>query len=183
MSRYHSVRPRKHKHKHHQVPQPAAPAQPTEAEAEKYLHVQLEKARTELYKLNNGDVLDEAIARWKRMLAIYDREAEVVHNGEPGKLHRWTVSPSMALRAEKHLEGLLNRRDKLLNECHTEAHKIVTDLYARHALRPDSGQAKDDALCPPKQTPATRAESEATNPNSAADAIEGGTAAPPSIAA
>jgi hypothetical protein len=157
MSRFHPVRPKKDKHAH-RAPQPAAPAQPTPSQADKVALERVEQARSELYKLHNGDVLDASIARWKRMLAIYDREAEVVFSSDMSKPHRWTVSPAMALRAEKHLEGLLQRQAELLDECHAQAHQIVSDYYARQAASAGSKQADADSLCPPKQTPAPGAD-------------------------
>jgi hypothetical protein len=172
MSRYHSVRPKKHKHKRNHAPQPAAPAQPTPpampsyAQAEKMMLEQLEKARTELYKLRNGDVLDASIARWKRMLAIYDREAEIVFAGDMSRPHRWTVSPAMALRAEKHLESLLQRQSALLDQCHADAGKIVSEHYA--ALE------KAESLCPPKHTPAPEADSGADETPTSNVSNEGG---------
>ena len=166
MSRYHPVRPRKDKEHpasaeasdyakamsdesagRQQVPQPAAPAQPSHADAEKLMHERLAHARAELYKLRNGDALDASIARWKRTLELYDRETAAALNEDPAKPHRWTVSPSMALRAEKHLQGLLAKQAELMDECHAKAHEIVTGLYARGA--------EDELLCPPKQTPAS----------------------------
>jgi hypothetical protein len=180
MSRFHSVRPKKHKHKRNHGPQPAAPAQPmppampSYAQAEKMMLEQLEKARAELYKLRNGDVLDASIARWKRMLAIYDREAEIVLNSDMSRPHRWTVSPAMALRAEKHLESLLQRQSELLDQCHADAGKIVSEHYA--ALE------KAEALCPPKQTPAPEAGFEPDETVTSDVSNEGG-AAPPPIAA
>ena len=125
----------------------------TAAEAEKYILERVGKARAELYRLRNGDVLDESIARWKRTLAIHDREAAAVLSEDPAKPHRWTVSPSMALRAEKHLEGLLQRQAELLDGCHKDAHQIVADLY-EHA---GPGQAEGESLCPPKENPLPQA--------------------------
>jgi hypothetical protein len=170
---------KKLRNKHREVPTSAAPTQsqpapgmPTEPELEQQLHQRIEKARAELYKLRNGEFIDQSIARWQRMLRIYDREAEALEATPPEKQHRWTISPSMALRAETRLEKLLAQQEQLLDECHAEAAKIVKTIYER--------QMKGDPLCPPKQTPATGAESEAVMDG---PATEGGRAESPPIAA
>jgi len=144
---------------------------PSYEQAEKHMLQQLEKARTELYKLRNGDTLDTSIARWKRNLAIHDKEAEAVANSDMSKPHRWTVSPAMALRAEKHLESLLQRQSDLMDQCHTDAHKIVTDMYARR-------EAEARSLCPPKQTPAPQAGSQPPQTPTSNPSNEGGDSPP-----
>jgi hypothetical protein len=165
MSRFHPVRPKKDKHKRSNAPQSAVPTQPpampSYEQAQKVMLDQLEKARAELYKMRNGDVLDASIARWKRNLAIHDREAEAVQNSDMSKPHRWTVSPAMALRAEKHLETLLQRQSELMDECHKDAHQIVTEIYAEKEREAQRAVREGSSLCPPKQTPVPGTGSEA----------------------
>jgi hypothetical protein len=137
------------------LPTPAAPAQPdmSHAQFDKQVNDRIETARLELYRLRHGDILDKSIERWQRTLRIYDREAEALEAKPPEKQHRWTISPSMALRAEVRLEKLLAQQEQLLDECHAEAARIVQDYYEQ--------QMEAASLCPPKETPAPMAESEA----------------------
>jgi hypothetical protein len=154
MSRYHPVRPKKQT----QQEQAAAPAaaeaapMPTEAQMERVARERLKKAADEIYRMRGGDALDASIARWTRTLQLYDREQEVVGKKEPGEGHRWTVSPSIAFRADNHLHGLIARREALEIECWAEARKIIAELISDPA-------AIMNSLCPPKQTdPATEAD-------------------------
>jgi hypothetical protein len=124
--------------------------------------------------MRNGDVLDASIARWKRNLAIHDREAEAVQNSDMSKPHRWTVSPAMALRAEKHLESLLQRQSELMDECHKDAHQIVTEIYAEKEREAQRAVQEGSSLCPPKQTPAPQAGFEAAEAATSNPSNEGG---------
>jgi hypothetical protein len=145
MSRFHSVRPKKHKHEHRQVPQPAAPAQsiPTEAQQEEFARAKLKQMADEVYRERNGLELDASIARWKRMLELYDREMEAVSKEDGSKQHRWTVSPSIAFRADERLGKLLSLREKLKAECIQEAREIMQHFMQHY--NPETG-----SLCPPK---------------------------------
>jgi hypothetical protein len=172
MSRYHPVRTKQNK-QHHQVPQPAAPAQspmPTEAQMEQMARGRLQAAFEEIYKLRNGAALDASIARWTKMLELYDREQAALEKEDGSKQHRWTVSPSIAFRTDKHLHELLERREKLQAECWAEAKNIVRQFIQ------DYGPG-NSSLCPPKQTePAPKGNPQPTQ-------TEGATAEPDPIAA
>lgn len=156
MSRYHSVRP---KPKHHEVPTPAAPAQPASGQApapaqSEHVRARMLAATDALYKDRGGVELDASIARFKKLLAIHDRELEVVTASDFSKPHRWTVSPSIALRVDKLLHDLLDRREQLLADCL---------MHVKQALAQIDAAAGQDSLCPPKWTePAPEAASSAT---------------------
>jgi len=151
MSRYHPVRP-KPNHKHHQVPTPAAPAQSKETADAKALNARIEAGAAEAYRYRNGLELEASIARAKKLLAIYDRELEVVAKGNGDKQHRWTISPSIAFRYDKLLHELLQRRERLMAECYFGAKEVVTE---------EAAGEKADSLCPPKSPePANQAESQ-----------------------
>jgi hypothetical protein len=150
MSRYHPVRPKQPKHEAGAPPE-AAPM-PTEAQMEAVARERYHAVFDQVYKLRDGDALEASIARWKQTLELYDQEREAV-KAKKGENHRWTVSPTIALRIDMHLAKLLERREQLKMECHAEAR----DILARYMQ--DNGP-KDDSLCQPKQAePATRAAS------------------------
>ncbi len=139
MARYHSVRP-----KHHSIPSPAAPAQPKAAQTrEQDLATQnLQLAADEIYAARNGLELDASIARWKKLLAIHDRELEVVAASDGSKPHRWTISPSIAFRVDKLLRELLDNQLQLKAECRAQALQVLSELMRQQA---------SDSLCPPKR--------------------------------
>ncbi|MBK9975524.1 MAG: hypothetical protein IPP14_12205 [Planctomycetes bacterium] len=168
MARYHSVRP-----KHHSIPSPAAPAQPKPAQTrEQDLATQnLQLAADEIYAARNGLELDASIARWKKLLAIHDRELEVVAASDGSKPHRWTISPSIAFRVDKLLRELLDNQLQLKAECRAQALQILSELMRQQA---------SDSLCPPKRPepapeaatqPPARAEKTATPAQAPAPAI------------
>jgi hypothetical protein len=169
MSRYHPVRPKKPKHEPATQPETPASAEasadrapmPTEAQMETVARDRFKAVFDEVYKMRDGDALEASIARWKQTLELYDQEQQAV-KAKKGEGHRWTVSPTVALRIDMHLEKLLERREQLKIECHAEARQIMTQFMRDHG-------PKDDSLCPPKQSePATRADSRPpTNPNPA----------------
>jgi hypothetical protein len=129
---------------------------PTEAQMEQMALDRLQAAFDEVYKLHEGDLLDASIERWLRTLALYDRERESLFGKEPGEAHRWVVSPAIALRTQFHLEGLLERRKALKEECMAIARQIVTEFVNEMTARAES-------LCPSKETaPATQADSRPT---------------------
>ncbi len=142
MSRYHSVRP-----KHQQVPTPAAPAQsksgmPPAALIEKVAREKIQLAADEIYKSRNGGELDASIARWKKLLAIHDRELDIVAASDGTKPHRWTISPSIAFRVDKLLRELLEEQTQLKAECAALAKQIAADII--------NGRVNNASLCPPK---------------------------------
>jgi hypothetical protein len=141
MSRYHPVRPKKHKQEHENTPQPAAP-EPAREQAERTAREQFRAMYDNIYRIRDGEVLDAAIERWKDTLAVYDQERAAV-KAKNGEGHRWTISPTIALRVQMYLEKLLERREQLKKECHAEA------LERMERMTPE--EAANSSLCQPKQ--------------------------------
>ena len=135
MSRYHPVRPKKQQ-KHHQ----AAPEPATQAHSER-----LEEVAARFYGYMGGDEVDASIARWKKLLAVHDREVAKLAEGEIEGGYRWTVSPAMAFRIDKYLHALLTQRAQIKMRSFDEARAWL------------ARQGEGDSLCPPKQTPAPHA--------------------------
>jgi hypothetical protein len=167
MSRYHPVRPKKDTHAH-SAPQPAAPAQPAEEVKQR-----IEQSRAKFYELLDGPHLDGAIARWQRVLDLHDREAQAMLAAEPdpAKPHRWAVGPSMALRAEKHLDALKLRKKEIEDEAVRMAQEYVADFYAHMERK----KAQEEAsLRTTKQTPAPQADSRTPEAAASKTSNEGG---------
>ena len=72
------------------------------------------------YLKADGEDIDLAIKRYRRILAEHDRELEHVSKMDFGKPYRWRVAPGIALRAEKALELQKKKRNELLHEFYTD---------------------------------------------------------------
>lgn len=111
MSRYPNVRGKKDRGRRHDAHQPS----PREAEVKRI--EAMHNAARDLYLERGGDRIDAASKRADRLLAIHDREAEALLEGEP-RSHRWTVSPQMILRLQAEIERLGKRREELMDDCY-----------------------------------------------------------------
>jgi hypothetical protein len=166
MSRYHPVRPKKQTHEQHKPAEAAQQAAP-EPTREQVAREQYRAMFDSIYKIRDGHILEAAIERWKDTLALYDQErAAVKAKNDEG--HRWTVSPTVALRIEMHLEKLLERRSQLKIECHAETRQRM------ERLSPE--QAANNPLCQPKQS--ASAEATADRPATTTDSGLGTSASP-----
>ena len=72
------------------------------------------------YLACDGEDIDLAIKRYRRILAEHDRELEHVSKMDFGKPYRWRVAPGIALRAEKALELQKKKRAELMHELYVE---------------------------------------------------------------
>ena len=72
------------------------------------------------YRNADGEDIDLAIKRYRRILAEHDRELEHVSKMDFGKPYRWRVAPGIALRAEKALEAQKKKQVELLNKLYVE---------------------------------------------------------------
>lgn len=72
------------------------------------------------YLAADGEDIDLAIKRYRRILAEHDRELEHVSQMDFEKPYRWRVAPGIALRAEKALELQKKKRNELLHDLYTE---------------------------------------------------------------
>ena len=68
----------------------------------------------------DGEDIDLAIKRYRRILAEHDRELEHVSQMDFEKPYRWRVAPGIALRAEKALELQKKKRRELIHELYVE---------------------------------------------------------------
>jgi hypothetical protein len=155
MSRFSRVRPKKHQK---QQQRQAAPEQASQGFSKR-----LEEVAAKFYGYMGGDEIDASIARWRKVLAVHDREVAKLAEGEVEGGYRWTVSPAMAFRIDKYLHSLLEQRAALKTRSYDEAEKMLAE-------------GKDNSLCPPK--PVSDAEVTTSAP-----ANTGGTAEPVPIAA
>jgi hypothetical protein len=115
---------------------------PSDALIEKVAREKLQLAADEIYKSRNGGELDASITRWKKLLAIHDRELDTVAASDGSKPHRWTISPSIAFRVDKLLRELLEQQTQLKAECAALAKQIAAQIL--------NERVNNASLCPPK---------------------------------
>ena len=102
------------------------PKQPSPGGFQTRAEMAIQEAADEIYRQSGGDLIDGAIERAKRLLAIHDREAkELLANPKPG--YRWTISPSIALQWQKELGRQHERQEQLKAECLNIARSLVED--------------------------------------------------------
>lgn len=83
----------------------------------------------------DGEDIDLAIKRYRRILAEHDRELEHVSQMDFEKPYRWRVAPGIALRAEKALELQKKRRRELYSDIFEQVmgERAGTDLPSSSA--------------------------------------------------
>lgn len=86
------------------------------AEEQQAIRDELQRRYLEL----DGEDIDLAIKRYRRILAEHDRELEHVSKMDFEKPYRWRVAPGIALRAEKALELQKKKRSELMQELYRE---------------------------------------------------------------
>jgi hypothetical protein len=91
----------------------------------------LSDAAMTLFNERGGKRLLKALDSIEGTLDMYDQDvARGKHNEEPESF-RWRVTPGVAIRLRKELDGLLVRLNDLMKQCEADGVKRVEEMYPR----------------------------------------------------